>query len=376
MRGGLIMKNRKFTALILAVVSCVVMAGAVGLKAAASGNVSTGNIAAGEGRVAFHESDITYLKNEINLLQSEIDYSILNMGSSNRALNPSVSSIRSLLRSHGTINYDGGKVVIGSADLFGLADSIGALDRDYREMTTAALNNIGTYFDADGNVGHVVADDADYAAPSGNGLMDGLLQSQSVDHLAAAPVTADNMTAGTAAWVNGQCIIGNGADNERAYQRGREDGRTGNGEGIDIQRTCHEHVIAGGQSGWSDTHVFSGLSSPGGCFTAGYHEHSSDCLADGPIMMRISYHDYTDGCDWHPWRDEVACQHQCVGCGEVHRHTAVKSEHNGDIPTADPCIMEPLHMHYVCGDSPANTWAVGCGRQAGQVETVTIRMDD
>lgn len=373
MKEDSVMKNGKLTALVLAVVSCAVIAGAAKLKAAAaSGSVSTGNFAADEGRVAFYDSDVIYLKNEINMLQSEIDYSMLDTGASDYTLNASTGSRRSLLHSHGTINYDSGKVLISANDLVNFADGIDKLEKDYRGMVTAALNKIGTYFDPEGNAGHAAADGTGSVLPSCEQLMAGLLRSQSVDHLAAAPVTSDNITAGAAAWVNGRCIIGNGADNERAYQRGREDGGTGDGDGVDIQYTYHEHVTADGQSGWDDSHVFTGLDSPGGCFTAGGHEHSSECPVSEPIMDRISYHDYTDGCGWHSWEDEVACQHQCRGCGEIHRHSAKKSEYNGSIPDANPCYLATLHRHYACGNLPVNTWAVGCGRQAGQIESATI----
>ena len=377
MKGDWIMKYKKFTALVLAAVSCAVIAGAAELKAAAaSGSVSTGNFDADEGRVAFYDSDILYLKNEINLLQTETGDCVLNLNVSDYATDASIGSRRGLLRSRSTINYGSGKVVISANDLVNVADGIDKLEKDYRGIVTAALNNIGTYFDSDGNVGHAAADGAGSVLPSCEQLMAGLLKSQSVDHLAAAPVTADNITAGAAAWVNGQCIIGNGADNERAYQLGREDGVTGEGGGVDIQYTCHEHVTADGQSGWDDSHVFTGLDSPGGCFTAGGHEHSSECPVSEPVMILISFHDYTDGCGWHAWMDEVACQHQCLFCGEIHRHTVKKSEYNGSIPNADPCILTFLHRHYACGNLPVNTWAVGCGKQAGQIETATIYLYD
>ena len=370
------MKSRKLTVLILAVASCAIVAGAAELKAAAAGNVSAGNFDAAGGRVVFCESDITYLKNEINLLQSEMDYSILNMGSSDHVSNVSAGSRRNLLHSRGTINYGDGRVVIGSSDLLNLADGIDRLEKDYRKMTTAALNSIGTYFDADGNAGRAAAEGMGYVPSSCEQLMAGLLRSQSVDHLAAAPVTSDNITAGAAAWVNGQCIIGNGADNERAYQRGREDGRAGNGDDVGIQYTCHEHVTDDGQSGWKDNHVFSGLVSPGGCFTSGRHKHVNTCPVSEVYMNLLSYHDYTDGCDWHHWADEVKCQHQCTGCGEIHMHVAKQSEFGGYIPGMTPCDVIDQHKHYACGDSPVNTWAVGCGRKAGQVESATIHIRD
>lgn len=39
--------------------------------------------------------------------------------------------------------------------------------------------------------------------------------------------TEDNLSAGKAAWVDGRLLLGNGADNDRAYRRGLEDGEKG-----------------------------------------------------------------------------------------------------------------------------------------------------
>lgn len=371
------MKNRVSMAMVLAVIGCAVMVGAVKLKAAAaSGSASAGNFAADGGRVAFYGSDFTYLKDEINSLQSETDRSVIPALPAGSIVVSPDGSRRDLIRSAGTIHYDGGKVVISAIDLLGLADGIDAVERDYREVTAAALNSIGTYFDAGGNANHTTADGAGYVPPSCEQLMQGLLYSQSVDHLEDTPVTSDNITAGAAAWVNGHCVIGNGADNETAYQRGREDGRTGNDENIDIQYTRHEHVTADGQSGWEDNSAFTGLNSPGGCFTAGRHEHSSACPVSEPAMEMITYHDYTDECGTHPWQDLVACQHKCNGCGEIHRHEATKTGYNGSIPGANPCKVAYLHRHYRCGSSPVNTWSVGCGKKNGQIETAAIYLCD
>ena len=44
--------------------------------------------------------------------------------------------------------------------------------------------------------------------------------------LKIAAATADNLSAGTAAWVNGSFIIGTGSDNNKYYDDGKEDGNT------------------------------------------------------------------------------------------------------------------------------------------------------
>lgn len=45
------------------------------------------------------------------------------------------------------------------------------------------------------------------------------------DHYEAA--TEDNISLGRAAWVDGRLLLGNGADNDRAYRRGLQDGESG-----------------------------------------------------------------------------------------------------------------------------------------------------
>lgn len=63
--------------------------------------------------------------------------------------------------------------------------------------------------------------------------------------------TEDNLSAGKAAWVDGRLILGNGADNDRAYRQGITDGRQGkipgnlhplyNVQKVDVE-IRHEHI--------------------------------------------------------------------------------------------------------------------------------------
>lgn len=356
------MKNRKFLALTLAVVSCAVMAGAAELKAeATSGNVSAGNFAADEGRVAFYESDIHYVKNEIGLLQSEIDYSVLNTGSSAHVLNASAGSRKNMLHSRGTVNYDSGKVVISATDLVNFADGIDRLEEDYRKTTTAALNNMGTYFDTDGNASHTAIDGAGYVPSSCAQLAAGILQSQSVDHPAVSPVTADNITAGAAAWVNGQCIVGNGADNDRSYQRGREDGSAGSDGDVDIRYTYHTHVDGNGDGPIEDDSVVYTADDPGGCYREAGHTHNKteECPAGSQYTMQLdSYTEYGDNTCGVRWYCRIC--HEVTKTG---RYTVGESPH--------PTTVDCPNKHYTCG-SPVNTWVIGCGKSAGQIESATI----
>ncbi len=136
------------------------------------------------------------------------------------------------IRSKGTIDYAKGTVVINASDLTYLADEIDDLEASYKINTLKALNDIGTYFKADGSVTHngeegnvssQNAEDLSFA-----NLCEGILKSQSVSHLAQQNIAAaseDNLSEGCAAWVDGNLLIGNGSDNKKNYEQGYNNGK-------------------------------------------------------------------------------------------------------------------------------------------------------
>ncbi len=140
---------------------------------------------------------------------------------------------REQIRSRGRIDYAGGAVILDSADFVRLADQIDGLDAAFTENTVklaGALRQIGTYFTADGLVTHK-QEEADASGEAAKlpltRIEEGILQSQSVAFLKEQkiePAAADNLSAGTAAWVDGRLCIGNGADNQAHYERGFEAG--------------------------------------------------------------------------------------------------------------------------------------------------------
>lgn len=200
--------------------------------------------------------------------------------------------------SRGAVNYANGKVVIDSADLTYLANEIDDLERSYKSLTVEALNGIGTYYaSADGEIIHepddsnITPDDAEVL--SFDDLYQGILQSQSVEYLADTqatdesenhlyyadenaaesgdlitvtsdandfplmirPADAGNLTAGTAAWVNGEVLVGNGADNRAYYDKGKKDAipvdsvtTTTSVRGIRYSFSNVEYCIAGAKS--------------------------------------------------------------------------------------------------------------------------------
>lgn len=366
------MRKIKYKGPVLATIGCVVIVGVLGfgVSAAAAGTASKGNFTACDGKVHFESADVAYLCREVDLLQSELDETVFGEPSAVGSVSASTGKLRDLLNSRGTINYENGLVEVDANDLFRLADQTDGLGNSYTTMIYRALVSIGTYFDQEGNVGHEAQAAGSPTHLSREQLVSGIVQSQSVGHLAASPIIPDNLTAGTAAWVNGQYVIGNGLDNENAYRRGLEDGQEGNGDDIDVRYTYHEH-IGNEKTGWSDNHVFHQTGKPGGCFTKAYHEHDDCPSAIGNVRL-VSYHNYTDGCDWHAWMDEIAWQHACIVCNEEHRYSVAASSITDWETDVDFRACGVKHTHYTCADLPLNRWKVGCGKKTGQIETVTV----
>ena len=175
-------------------------------------------------------------------------------------VNASVVQRSAGIVSHGRINYDNGKVVINSADLTSLANEMDELETKYKTDITDALAQIGTYIHQDGSISH---EDVVDVAPQQivyRDLVGGILESQSVAHLAVKqasktgsliyykfeknnllevtnsntgmpvlirPATEDNLTLETAAWVDGHSFVGNGSDNYYFYQKGFIEGYAG-----------------------------------------------------------------------------------------------------------------------------------------------------
>lgn len=160
---------------------------------------------------------------------------------------------RDSIHSRGAIDYDNGKIVINADDLVTLANEMDRLEETYKTGIADALAQIGTYIQQDGSLSHESRGDINPCGIKFGTFILGILQSQSVRHLADAqasdtkgpvyykyetnnilevtredtgmpvyimPATAHNLTAQTAAWVDGRCLDGNGSDNYYFYQKG------------------------------------------------------------------------------------------------------------------------------------------------------------
>lgn len=185
---------------------------------------SSGNLVYEEGEVSLCAADFDYLYAEAGVLQQEQELAGL----------PDISQKeirrKDAISSKGVLNYADGAVVMDSSDFIRLADWMDGLDAAYENSTADAVNalsRIGTYFMADGSVTH----EPEKAAESGGNAMklpyskmiEGILQSQSVAYLAEQGIgaaIAGNLSRGTAAWVDGNVIIGSGEDNDACYKDG------------------------------------------------------------------------------------------------------------------------------------------------------------
>ena len=294
---------------------------------------------------------------------------------------------RSRLSSKGAVEYEDGRVIIDSSDLTYLADQIDDLERAYKIITMDALNQIGTYYtSSQGDISHepnentILADRA--VELSFHALQKGILQSQSVGHLAdvqakdadgnllyyadesaaeshnlimttteanGLPIlicsaAANNLTAGTAAWVDGKLIVGNGADNKSFYNKGYADGFAEKLDGLSIEYVYHEHV---GDS-----------SMQGGCYTieqknygTSYNTYFNNVRFTDTINDQ-TYTFFGVGC-----RD-CGNDHVTHWCAETQPEYSV----NGPYPAHVDCPGVPL----------PSTWALGCGKSTWTIESAYI----
>lgn len=253
---------------------------------------SRGNIVLDGGKMSIYASDLDYLQSEVQVLYGELP-SIIEIDAS-----AAETARRTDIHSKGIINYGNDAVVLDSSDFILLANEIDKLEFEYKANTVAALNGINTYFKPDGSITHDEQEEdillpRDAAGLSFDVIRRGILRSQSVDHLSVTPAAENNISAGTAAWVDGQCIIGNGKDVQEAYDRGYNDGSNdgyerGKSDGYTqgYEQGDHDGYKRGYADGKADAapgeahieytyHIHDGVSTQaGGC----YIESKSPCI--------------------------------------------------------------------------------------------------
>lgn len=129
-------------------------------------------------------------------------------------------------------------IVIDSADLVTLANATNELNTQFTDSLAAAVNNIGsvpktdrvaagaTFSDLLKEIKNSQAiDTSESVYVLQNGTVTDDSTAEGVVETQIAGATAENLTAGTAAWVDGQYIVGTGADNNSYYAEGYTEGK-------------------------------------------------------------------------------------------------------------------------------------------------------
>lgn len=135
----------------------------------------------------------------------------------------------------------------------------------------------------------------------------------------------DNLSAGKAAWVNGRLLLGNGADNDKAYQQGLTDGAQGNiPEGL-----CPIYGVQESSIEIRHAHVGSRADVEGtsGC----YYNHSETSREVQNCDLTLKYLDVI----WSPNENEP-------GGGTYHGGFYTCSHHGGQYDSPGICRYEKV----------------------------------
>lgn len=295
------------------------------------------------------------------------------------------AATKSSLRSQGIICYQEGteSVVIDSADLYTLADRLDL----FKVRTVEQLGVIGTYLSASPEgtplkseagiyavhqkpASHditdprslsfeailegiavsqtIPTDPADYGMESGTMLYkgaDGKLNSgvqEGTEEICIQAAAAENLSAGTAAWVNGCLILGTGANNKAYYEMGYTDGFHKVMDGVNISYVYHEHT------GDAD--------SGGGCYTKAV---------------------YSDGIGRFGWflmsEDPDDPDHLNVACNSCRQY--VSNFYASNMPPGmDMATYLSLGEHPGCPNAPKTLlrYDLNCGKTTSSIESAAI----
>ena len=294
------------------------------------------------------------------------------------------------IKSKGVFSYENGKVILDASDLTYLAEEIDLLEEKYKECIVSGLGNISSYYDISGDVVHESPDmslvaksvpfaslyeaisnsqeiynegntytnevgEPYYKAPDGSLTVDSTIENAEALDISAA--SANNLSAGAAAWVDGELIIGTGVDNKAYadywYSKGIADGLSK----ANVDYVYHKHVDGNGNP--SNTVLYT-TTNPGGCYVSGGHTHNKTSTCSTQTVKQDRWYSsyYVDNGDGGGYQ-------QC-GCGECsYRQDAdMPFSHNHPVSTTV----------YSCGNPP-NTWKIGCGKTEQSIEYATIKFD-
>ena len=322
-----------------AMIMCIAIAAAVFPSyAVETDSISSGgNIVLEDSEVALYADDIDYLADELNSLSEEIP-------DEDKTLSVPVDYVRkNKVKSKGMIDYAGGTVVINSADIIYIANEMDVFESTYKYLILKYLNDIHTYMTADGSVTHNAADSDDSYFPTLGQLIKGISLSQEVN----TGTTADNLSEGMGAWINGEYITGNGNDVNMAYLKGLTEGFDNAMENCSISYIYHEHT---------------GSSSSGdGCYgNPVYHSHSkSSCSyyeTEKKGQCPCQYTSWTTG-------TEGVGDYKCGNCGH--------EPHGGSQCSRSSKYTE---ITYTCGKAgTVDYYTINCGKTEGvTIESATL----
>lgn len=146
-------------------------------------------------------------------------------------------------------------IVIDSADLVTLANATNELNTQFTDSLAAAVNNIGsvpktdrvaagaTFSDLLKEIKNSQAiDTSESVYVLQNGTVTDDSTAEGVVEKQIAGATAENLTAGTAAWVDGQYIVGTGADNNSYYASGYANGLLYASNASVVTPIYHNHI--------------------------------------------------------------------------------------------------------------------------------------
>lgn len=312
----------------------------------------------------------------------------------------SPSATRSGLKSSGAIVYQAGdeSVVIDSKDLYVLADKLDSFKTTVVEQLAAmhtylTTEDKGVSFVTDDkiHVTHVQAEGMQTIDPlllDFDTLLEGFAASQSVpskveeygyspetqfykkndgslttdptgagtEQINITASTADNLSAGCAAWVDGKLMLGTGADNRTLYNLGYADGYSAKINGAYISYNYHKHV--NGKNEVVGQSTVYGTSSPGGCYRSAGHEHNRTASCPSHIEpVDFTHEHWVAG----TWGDNIWCPH-CGFCSTFEVGANGRMHH---------CVFYGERRVYTCG-YPTNTWTVGCGKTTSTIESANI----
>ena len=146
-------------------------------------------------------------------------------------------------------------IVIDSADLVTLANATNELNTQFTDSLAAAVNNIGSVPQTDRvaagaqfsdilsaitNSQAIDSSESVYVLPNGTVTDDSTAEGVVETQITGA--TEANLSAGTAAWVDGQYIVGTGSDNNSYYSLGYADGLQYASNASVVTPIYHNHI--------------------------------------------------------------------------------------------------------------------------------------